>query len=37
MNFRPELINSLGVEITRLVTDSRQLKPGDTFVAYPGE
>jgi UDP-N-acetylmuramoyl-L-alanyl-D-glutamate--2,6-diaminopimelate ligase len=35
--FRPELINSLGVEITRLVTDSRLVKPGDTFVAYPGE
>ena len=34
--FRPELIDSLGVKITRLVTDSRLLKPGDTFVAYPG-
>jgi UDP-N-acetylmuramoyl-L-alanyl-D-glutamate--2,6-diaminopimelate ligase len=35
--FHIELINSLGVKITRLVTDSRLVKPGDTFVAYPGE
>lgn len=28
-------IDQLGVK--RLVTDSRQVKPGDTFVAYPGE
>lgn len=34
--FHPELINGLGVKISRLVTDSRQIKPGDTFVAYPG-
>jgi UDP-N-acetylmuramoyl-L-alanyl-D-glutamate--2,6-diaminopimelate ligase len=34
--FRAELIDSLGVKITHLVTDSRLLKPGDTFVAYPG-
>ncbi len=26
----------LGVKITRLVTNSRQIQPGDTFVAYPG-
>jgi UDP-N-acetylmuramoyl-L-alanyl-D-glutamate--2,6-diaminopimelate ligase len=36
MSFRPELIANLGVTISRLVTDSRMLKPGDTFVAYPG-
>ncbi len=34
--FRPELLQALGVEISRLVTDSRLVKPGDTFVAYPG-
>lgn len=34
--FHPELLSSLGVKITRLVTDSRAVKPGDTFVAYPG-
>ncbi|MBI3902323.1 MAG: UDP-N-acetylmuramoyl-L-alanyl-D-glutamate--2,6-diaminopimelate ligase [Nitrosomonadales bacterium] len=34
--FRPELLLSLGVSITRLVTDSRMVTPGDTFVAYPG-
>ena len=28
-------IDDLGVK--RLVTDSRQVKPGDTFLAYPGE
>ena len=31
------LIGSIGVTITRLVIDSREVKPGDTFVAYPGE
>ena len=35
--FSPELLSSLGVAITRLVTDSRLVRPGDTFVAYPGE
>ncbi len=34
--FHPELLASLGVAITRLVTDSREVKAGDTFVAYPG-
>lgn len=34
--FHPELLDSLGVEIIRLVTDSRLVKKGDTFVAYPG-
>ena len=36
MIFRPELLSNLGVKITRLVTDSRLVDPGDTFVAYPG-
>ena len=35
--FCTELISSLGVNITQLVTDSREIKRGDTFVAYPGE
>ncbi len=29
-------LNALGVNITRLVSDSRAVQPGDTFVAYPG-
>ena len=28
---------ALGVKLTRLVTDSRALRPGDTFIACPGE
>ena len=28
---------ALNVPVTRLVTDSREVKHGDTFVAYPGE
>ncbi|BBJ24031.1 UDP-N-acetylmuramoyl-L-alanyl-D-glutamate--2,6-diaminopimelate ligase [Candidatus Nitrotoga sp. AM1P] len=36
MSFHPDLIASLGVKITRLVTDSRAVTPGDTFIAYPG-
>ncbi len=36
MIFHPELLSSLGVKISRLVTDSRAVMPGDTFVAYPG-
>jgi UDP-N-acetylmuramoyl-L-alanyl-D-glutamate--2,6-diaminopimelate ligase len=35
--FDPALLRSLGVAITRLVTDSRKVASGDTFVAYPGE
>jgi UDP-N-acetylmuramoyl-L-alanyl-D-glutamate--2,6-diaminopimelate ligase len=35
-DFHPELLNTLGVKISRLVTDSRMLSAGDTFVAYPG-
>ena len=34
--FHPALLSSLGVKISRLVTDSRMVAPGDTFVAYPG-
>ncbi len=34
--FRPGLLAALGVKITRLVTDSRLVNQGDTFVAYPG-
>ncbi len=30
-------LNALGVPIRRLVRDSRCVKPGDIFVAYPGE
>jgi UDP-N-acetylmuramoyl-L-alanyl-D-glutamate--2,6-diaminopimelate ligase len=29
-------LNALGVNIARLVSDSRAVQPGDTFVAYPG-
>ena len=34
--FDPALLVLLGVAISRLVTDSREVLPGDTFVAYPG-
>jgi len=34
-DFHP--LNSLGVKIGNLVTDSRMIKPGDTFLAYAGE
>jgi UDP-N-acetylmuramoyl-L-alanyl-D-glutamate--2,6-diaminopimelate ligase len=34
--FLPEMLASLGVKIKHLVSDSRCVKPGDTFVAYPG-
>ncbi len=30
-------LDDLGVSITNLVTDSRHVKPGDTFLAYAGE
>lgn len=30
-------LGMLGVEVTRLVSDSRAVQAGDTFVAYPGE
>ena len=35
-DFHPERLAALGVTITRMVTDSRAVTPGDTFVAYPG-
>ncbi|MDP2694786.1 MAG: UDP-N-acetylmuramoyl-L-alanyl-D-glutamate--2,6-diaminopimelate ligase [Gallionella sp.] len=35
--FSLEQLNGLNVKITRLVTDSRAVRQGDTFVAYPGE
>ena len=31
------ILDKLGVPITNLVADSRQIKPGDTFMAYAGE
>jgi len=34
--FHLDQLNALGVNITRLVSDSRAVQPGDTFVAYPG-
>jgi UDP-N-acetylmuramoyl-L-alanyl-D-glutamate--2,6-diaminopimelate ligase len=36
MSFASAMLNSLGVAVTRLATDSRAVQPGDTFVAYPG-
>ena len=35
-SFNHALLASLGITITRLVSDSRIVLPGDTFVAYPG-
>ncbi|MBI5918756.1 MAG: UDP-N-acetylmuramoyl-L-alanyl-D-glutamate--2,6-diaminopimelate ligase [Nitrosomonadales bacterium] len=32
-----EQLATLGVNLVHLTTDSRALRPGDTFVAYPGE
>ena len=37
MTFPLEQLAALKVPITRLVTDSRAVQRGDTFVAYPGE
>ena len=37
MTFPLEQLARLNVPITRLVTDSRAVQRGDTFVAYPGE
>jgi UDP-N-acetylmuramoyl-L-alanyl-D-glutamate--2,6-diaminopimelate ligase len=34
--FRPEWLASLGAPIERLCNDSRTVRPGDVFVAYPG-
>ncbi|HLP98335.1 MAG TPA: UDP-N-acetylmuramoyl-L-alanyl-D-glutamate--2,6-diaminopimelate ligase [Sideroxyarcus sp.] len=36
MNIRLDELNALGVNIERLVSDSRAIRSGDTFVAYPG-
>ncbi|MDD4912735.1 MAG: UDP-N-acetylmuramoyl-L-alanyl-D-glutamate--2,6-diaminopimelate ligase [Sideroxydans sp.] len=36
-NFDLRQLQSLGVDITRLVSDSRAVSAGDTFVAYQGE
>lgn len=33
---RPDPLAALGTTVTRMVTDSRAVTPGDTFVAYPG-
>ena len=33
----PAVLAPLGTRITRLATDSRRVRPGDTFVACPGE
>jgi UDP-N-acetylmuramoyl-L-alanyl-D-glutamate--2,6-diaminopimelate ligase len=37
MKFPLEQLAGMNVTIKRLVTDSRAVQPGDTFVAYPGE
>ncbi|MGE5758027.1 MAG: UDP-N-acetylmuramoyl-L-alanyl-D-glutamate--2,6-diaminopimelate ligase [Sideroxydans sp.] len=34
--FQLDDLKALGADITRLVSDSRAVQPGDTFVAYPG-
>jgi UDP-N-acetylmuramoyl-L-alanyl-D-glutamate--2,6-diaminopimelate ligase len=34
--FNLDKLKALGVNITRLTSDSRAVQPGDTFVAYPG-
>jgi UDP-N-acetylmuramoyl-L-alanyl-D-glutamate--2,6-diaminopimelate ligase len=34
--FDATLVDSLGVPVTRLATDSRRVQPGDVFVAIPG-
>ena len=37
INFDPHLLNGLSINVENLVTDSRMVKPGDTFLAYVGE
>ncbi len=32
-----EILAALGVAVPRLVSDSRRVRPGDAFAAYPGE
>lgn len=34
--FETAMLEGLGIKVTHLVTDSRKVMPGDTFVAYPG-
>jgi UDP-N-acetylmuramoyl-L-alanyl-D-glutamate--2,6-diaminopimelate ligase len=36
-NFDLNLLNSLGIDVESIATDSRMVKPGDTFLAYVGE
>lgn len=36
-HFDFDQLRCLGVKLTRLVTDSRQIRPSDTFLAYHGE
>ncbi|MDR2195859.1 MAG: UDP-N-acetylmuramoyl-L-alanyl-D-glutamate--2,6-diaminopimelate ligase [Gallionellaceae bacterium] len=36
LTFSPESLAALGVRVTKLATDSRAVKSGDTFVACPG-
>lgn len=36
-SFDRKALLDLGIEHGRLTSDSRMIKPGDTFVAYPGE
>ena len=31
------LLDTLGVKVVRVVADSKKVKPGDTFLAFPGE
>jgi UDP-N-acetylmuramoyl-L-alanyl-D-glutamate--2,6-diaminopimelate ligase len=35
--FNSQLLQKLGVSINNLVSDSRKVKPGDTFLAYAGD
>jgi len=35
--FDPRALAALGVSVERLTNDSRRVRPGDVFVAYPGE
>lgn len=37
MKFDFKLLDALPVKVSNLANDSRQVKPGDTFLAYPGE
>lgn len=36
MRFSPDMLQTLNTAVSRLTTDSRAVRPGDTFVAYPG-